>query len=110
MLAQPAPPPLTAQDENEIRSAIQRQTKQDNERGAGEVWSERGPIAYRVRHMEAVLPDVATADAEGWHVGPFTERRLYLFLVARSQGRWAVVRRIAVCPGEAPATLRPVTR
>jgi hypothetical protein len=92
-----AQPKLTPKDEIEIRTAIEERAKKDNRKGTGEVWSERGPLIYRVRKIEPLAADVATAETEGVRT-PYGERHQYVFIMLRSQGQWNVAKRLEVCP------------
>jgi hypothetical protein len=94
----PAQPKLTPKDESDIRTAIEERAKIDNQKGTGEVWTERGPLVYRVRTIEPLTADVATAEADGVRTGAFSEHRDYTFIMMRSHGHWTVAKRIAACP------------
>jgi hypothetical protein len=96
-----AQPTLTPKDESDIRAAIDEQAKKDNQQPRSEIWSERGPIIYRVRHLESIAADVATVDADGLNSGTFFGmRNNYTFILTRTHGTWAVVKKIPVClPG-----------
>ena len=99
---------LSSQDEADIRAAIEAYAKKDNQRGTGEVWSERGPFVYRVRRTEPLTPDVAVAAADGLRTGGMNGgSRPYTFILTRTRGRWTVAKRIAVCDGE--VTIRPIS-
>ncbi len=89
---------LPPRDESDIRAAIAEYARRDTQRGTGEVWRERGPFVYRVRHIDALVPDVATADADGVRIGGMNGgSRPYTFILTRTHDRWTVVRRIAAC-------------
>lgn len=99
---------LSAQDESDIRAAIEEQAKRENQRGKGDVWSERGPVVYEVRRILPVTANVATADADGVRTGTIPGgRRRYVFLLARAHGSWTVRRRIEACT--AGPILRPIS-
>jgi hypothetical protein len=102
---------LSPQDERDIRAAIEERAKIDNQRGTGQVWSERGPVVYKVRHLEPLAPDVATADADSVRIGGINgERRQYTFILTRTNGRWTIARKISACrDGWPPATLQPIS-
>jgi hypothetical protein len=89
---------LSPQDENEIRAAIEEQAKRDNQRPRSDVWSERGPVVYRIRHLEAMAADVAIVDADGLNTGTlFDGPRRYTFVFTRTRGNWVIARKIPVC-------------
>ena len=92
-------PKLSPQDESEIRAAIDQQAKKDERKPGGQVWTERGPLIYRVRKLEALAADVAIADVDGVRTGSFPERQPYTLVLTRKDGHWNVVREIAVCTG-----------
>ncbi len=87
---------LSPQDEKDIRSLIEEQAKKDS-RTDGQIWSERGPLAYRVRQIQPLTSNVATADVDGVRAGAFPSLWHYTFILTRTQGRWTIVRRIPVC-------------
>jgi hypothetical protein len=90
---------LSPQDESDIRAAIDEQAKKDNQRAGDQLWTERGPVVYHVRHLEQLAPNVALADADGTRTGSFPDGpRPYVFFLTRIHGRWNVVKEIAVCP------------
>lgn len=98
---------LSPKDEADIRAAIDEYAKKENQRGTGDVWSERGPFVYRVHRIESLAPQVATADADGVRIqGMNAGRRLYTFILIRARGRWTVAKRVAVCSGE--PTVQPI--
>jgi hypothetical protein len=103
-----AQPKLTPQDEREIRAAITALAKQENQRDSGDVWSERLPQMYRVRSIDAVSSDVATADADGSRIGTFFERAQFVFILRRDSGHWAIARQLRVYTGPGPVLIRPV--
>jgi hypothetical protein len=88
---------LTPRDEADIRRAIKEQAMKDNVKGSGQVWSERGPVVYRIRTIEELADNVAAADADGARTGTFPELARYTFILAKKNGGWDVVRRIPVC-------------
>lgn len=91
---------LSAADVAEIRSAIDEEGKSVNQRGSGEVWSERGPGGYGIRSMELVLPGVAIASAVWMRPGAFPQAQPYSFILTKGDNRqWKIVRKLAVCPG-----------
>jgi hypothetical protein len=91
-----AQPKLTPKDESEIRKAIKELAMNENQKGTGEVWSERGPVIYRVRTIELLAADVATAETEGVRT-PFGERHQFVFIMLRSGGHWTLGKRLTVC-------------
>ena len=98
---------LTPQDEAGIRTAIRERAKADNMKGTGRVWSELGPLVYKIGEIEAIAADVATAEASGVRPGAYTGRREYLFLLTRSNGQWTIARRVQVCTGLGPMRIVP---
>lgn len=91
---------LSAADVAEIRSAIDEEGKSVNQRGSGEVWSERGPGGYGIRSMELVLPGVAIASAVWMRPGAFPQAQPYSFILTKGDNRqWKIVRKLAICPG-----------
>jgi len=104
-----AQPPLTGKDMADIRAAIQEQAKQDNVKGTGRVWSERGPVAYRVRKIEPLTADVATVEVDAVRAGTYSEQRQYLFLMTHAAGGWTVARKVEVCSGPRPVRLQPLS-
>ena len=103
-----AQPKLTSQDESEIRAAIEERAKDQNLKGSGDVWSERTPQVYRVKTMEAISPDVATADADGTRTGSYFPGLQYVFILRRMNGRWIIARQLKVYSGPAPVRIHPV--
>jgi hypothetical protein len=93
---------LTPKDESDIRAVIEEQAKADNEKGSDEIWSERGPYVFTVGVIKAVTADVAMADAQESRTGTFFERARYVFIMARTNGRWSIVRKIPVRDGPHP--------
>jgi hypothetical protein len=104
-----AQPPLTVKDEIDIRAAIEEQARKDNQKRTPRVWSERGPLIYRVRKIEPLTADVAIGEADGDRMGPFGEHYQYLFVVTHAGGRWTVARRVQVCNGPGPVKIQPLT-
>jgi hypothetical protein len=100
---------LRPQDESEIRTAIEEQAKKDNQKNSGQVWSERGPLVYRVGAIEPLAADVATAEAEGVRTGTFSDHRQYLFILVRGSGHWTIARKTPVCNGPAPVRIQPLS-
>ena len=96
---------LTPKDESDIRTAIQEYAKIENQQDTGNVWSERGPVTYRIRKIEPVTDDVALAETEGGRTGAFSERLPFLFVMLRSHGQWTVVKRVQV---GSPVRLMPI--
>jgi hypothetical protein len=103
-----AQPKLSAQDESDIRTAIEEQAKKDNQRPSHQIWNERGPFVYSVRRIEPLVADVATAEADGAQTGSLYGRlRRYTFILTRTHGRWSVAKKIPMCwPGP---TLQPIS-
>ncbi len=91
--------PLTAKDQAEIRTVIEEQAKQENQKPSSEIWSERGPIVYRIGAIVPVAADVATAEADGVRTGTYGQRGRYLFILTRSTGHWTVAKKVQVCDG-----------
>jgi hypothetical protein len=100
---------LSPKDQSEIRKAIELRAIEENEKGSREIWSERGPRIYHVQSVEGISPDVATADAEGNRPGTFPDRRDYVFILARANGQWKIVRRMEVLRRPAPVRIQPLT-
>ena len=88
---------LTPKDEGDIRIAIQQYAKNENLKGTGQVWSERGPLAYKVRTIEEVTADVATADADGWRTGVSPQYQHYVFILTRTEDHWSVRKKVKSC-------------
>src|SRR4051812_2007563 len=104
-----AQPPLSGKDTDDIRAAIRKQAMEDNGKGTGRVWSERGPVAYRVHKMEPLTADVATAEVDAVRAGTYSEQRQYVFLMTRTADGWTVARKIPVCSGPGPVRLQPLS-
>jgi hypothetical protein len=100
-----AEPTLTAKDKRDIRIAIEAQAKAENEKGTNEIWSERGPLIYHVRNIEAIDGDVAMAETDGVSSGTFPEHDYFLFILSRSSGRWTVSKKVQICK---PVRMMPV--
>jgi hypothetical protein len=102
------PAKLTEKDESAIRAIIQDEAKKENQKNSGEVWSERGPTVYRVRQIEAVTADVATAEVHIARTGVYLYGpNTFLFILTRTDGRWSVSRRVAMFNGAFPPTAQP---
>ena len=93
-----ADPKLSAQDEDQIRAAIEAEAKKENQGPSDRIWSERGPVVYAIKKIEALSDGVATVDAVGSRTGAFPTVRDYLFIVKRIGGVWTIFRKIAVNP------------
>ena len=104
-----AQPKLTSKDIDDIRAAIREQAMNDNAKGTGRVWSERGPVAYRVQKMEPLTADVATVEVDAVRAGTYSEQRQYLFLMTHAAGGWTVARKVEVCSGPRPVRLQPLS-
>src|SRR4051794_37629692 len=83
-----AQPKLTPQDESEIRAVIEERAKEENQRGSGDVWSERLPLMSRVKRRGPISQDVATADADSTRTGAYFQGVQYVFILRRTNGRW----------------------
>lgn len=93
-----ADPRLSAQDESQIWAAIEAEAKKENQGPSDRIWSERGPVVYAIKKMEALSDDVATVDAVGSRTGAFPTVQNYLFIVKRIGGVWTIVRKVAESP------------
>jgi hypothetical protein len=98
---------LTPKDESEIRTAIEEQAKVENQKASDEIWSERGPLVFHLGAIKPVTDDVAMADADATRTGTFFQRAQYVFILARINGRWSIVRKIQVWDGPR-AGFRPI--
>src|SRR5690349_3503575 len=80
---------LSESDRSEIRAAIRQAAKDENLKGTGEVWSERGPVVYKVTKIESPADDVAIVDATEMRAGTFSFGPApCLFILKREDGHW----------------------